>query len=80
MKPAQPDPDPVGMGRRFHLAVQPGCECPKCKEWSMDLLVWIDDDTVECATCGTRYQPATGKVVGTADNPPAGGGTPDDGS
>ena len=45
-------------------AVQPGCECPQCQEWSMDLLVWIDDDTVECATCGTRYQPATG-------NPPA---------
>jgi len=61
MKPSPSNPN----------TVQPGCECPQCQEWSMDLLVWIDDDTVECATCGTRYQPATGKVVGVADSPPA---------
>ena len=32
--------------------------CPKCGENLCDRLVWIDDDIVRCASCGTQYQPA----------------------
>jgi len=67
MTGAVPDPNLVGKGEWTHLAVPPGCQCPECREWRPDLLVWIDDDTVECETWGTQYQPATGKVSGPAD-------------
>lgn len=46
---------PVPADREF---VPPGCECPQCHEANMDLLVWIDDETVECQTCKNQYQPA----------------------
>lgn len=49
--------DLFGRGRWTHAAVPPGCECPECREWSPDLLVWIDETTVQCETCGTKYQP-----------------------
>lgn len=65
-----PEPDRherVGGGDRTHAAVRPGCECPTCREREMDLLVWVDDDVVRCATCGTRYNPTTGQVVGRGD-------------
>lgn len=32
-------------------------KCPCCGERRMDWLVWQDDDTVKCATCGTVYDP-----------------------
>lgn len=32
-------------------------KCPCCGERRMDELVWEDDDTVKCATCGTVYDP-----------------------
>ena len=57
----------VGRGEWMHEAVPPGCECPCCREWCMDLLVWLDDDIVRCTTCGTRYNPTTGQVVGCDD-------------
>ncbi len=41
-----------------HELVPPDCECPQCHESDMNRLVWVDDDTVECQTCKTRYQPA----------------------
>jgi hypothetical protein len=44
-----------------HEAVPPGCGCPSCHEADMDRLVWIDDETVECQTCKTRYNPMTGE-------------------
>ncbi|GIW89991.1 MAG: hypothetical protein KatS3mg109_0423 [Pirellulaceae bacterium] len=37
--------------------VLPGYQCPHCGEDDMDYLVWIDDDRVRCATCGTIYNP-----------------------
>jgi len=47
-----------GENGQDHELVPPGCECPQCHERDMDLLVWIDDETVECQTCKTRYRPA----------------------
>lgn len=37
--------------------VSPDSACPKCSERDIDCLVWIDDDIVRCATCGTEYDP-----------------------
>ena len=31
--------------------------CPKCGERHVDALIWIDDETVACQTCGRQYQP-----------------------
>ena len=31
-----------------------GPECPHCGEDDVDKLVWQDDVTVKCETCGTR--------------------------
>jgi len=31
--------------------------CPSCGEAWQDELVWIDDETVDCQTCGCRYTP-----------------------
>jgi phage FluMu protein Com len=31
--------------------------CPKCGENRMDWLAWRDDETVQCGTCGMKYQP-----------------------
>jgi Zn ribbon nucleic-acid-binding protein len=32
-------------------------KCPDCLERNADLLVWQDDDvTIECQTCGARYE------------------------
>jgi hypothetical protein len=31
--------------------------CPGCGERHVDNLVWIDDETVKCATCGALYDP-----------------------
>lgn len=30
-------------------------QCPQCHENRMDWLVWTDDDTLTCATCGYEY-------------------------
>jgi hypothetical protein len=32
-------------------------KCPICGERRIDFLIWIDDDTLECATCHVRYRP-----------------------
>jgi formylmethanofuran dehydrogenase subunit E len=37
--------------------VAEGSECPRCGERSPDHLVWQDDGTVRCSTCGQRYTP-----------------------
>ena len=37
--------------------VAEGNECPRCGERSPDHLVWQDDGTVRCSTCGQRYTP-----------------------
>ena len=37
--------------------VSPGDACPGCDERDIDRLVWIDDERVRCATCGTTYEP-----------------------
>jgi len=32
------------------------CGCPDCGETHTDALIWQDDETIRCATCGTRYE------------------------
>ena len=54
--------DVVGKRGWTHTAVPPGCECPSCKEWCPDLLVWVEDDRVECETCGAIYDPRYGTI------------------
>ena len=49
-------PPPVEQNR-----VAPSMACPRCGENDADALVWLDDDQVRCATCGSVYDPeATG--------------------
>lgn len=31
--------------------------CPHCGERRVDSLVWLDDETVQCITCGRTYRP-----------------------
>jgi len=57
-----------GKGKWTHEAVPPGCECPECSEWRMDLLVWVDDEEVRCTSCDAIYNPNTRKRVGSADD------------
>lgn len=33
--------------------------CPHCGEDRTDFLVWLDDETVQCASCGHMYQPGS---------------------
>ena len=54
--------DLVGKGEWTHQAVPPGCKFPGCKEWCPDLLVWVENDRVECQTCGAIYDPRDGKL------------------
>ena len=42
--------------------------CPKCGQRDIDRLVWIDDDRVECQTCGTVYNPVERKGGDHATN------------
>ena len=44
--------------------VEPGCECPNCRESRIDWLVWVDDEAVECSTCGLQYEPGGAVLVG----------------
>ena len=37
-----------------HVADAHGC--PRCGETHQDKLIWQDDETIECASCGTRYE------------------------
>jgi len=37
-----------------HVAEAAGC--PRCGETHQDALVWQDDETIRCASCGTRYE------------------------
>ena len=37
--------------------------CPGCGERRVDELVHLDDDHVQCATCGTEYNPLTREVI-----------------
>jgi len=38
------------------VTVDDGFGCPDCGERRVDWLPWIDDDTIECQTCGAQYQ------------------------
>ena len=31
--------------------------CPHCHNRNLDELVWLDDETVKCTRCNTKYQP-----------------------
>jgi hypothetical protein len=46
--------------------VPTGCKCPDCGEDDVDLLEWVDEECVCCASCGSVYAPAD-----RGDNPPA---------
>ncbi len=35
--------------------------CPRCGEADYDRLVWLDDERIRCATCGTVYDPERGQ-------------------
>lgn len=37
--------------------VRPEDACPKCGECECDVLVWLDDEQVECQSCKTVYRP-----------------------
>jgi hypothetical protein len=38
--------------------VEPAAACPSCGERNADRLVWQEEDeTVQCAGCGTTYRP-----------------------
>jgi len=37
--------------------VDPGEQCPDCDECRVDFLIWLDEETVECQTCGRQYSP-----------------------
>ncbi len=43
-------------------SVDPEQACPWCGERNMDLLIWIEDDVVECHTYTCRYDPTEGLV------------------
>ena len=33
--------------------------CPHCGENRVDFLVWLDDEVVQCASCGQMYRPGS---------------------
>jgi uncharacterized Zn finger protein len=33
--------------------------CPHCGENRVDSLVWLDEETVQCASCGRLYRPGS---------------------
>ena len=37
--------------------------CPGCNERRVDELPYLDDDVIQCATCGTEYNPLTREVI-----------------
>ncbi|MFN0132726.1 MAG: hypothetical protein ACKVW3_09395 [Phycisphaerales bacterium] len=43
--------------------VDPCDACPLCSERRVDMLVWIDDDRVECTMCGMVYQPGNPPIA-----------------
>ena len=42
------------------VSVTAGCPC--CKERRVEWLVWLDDESVRCETCGKRYVPGEGSI------------------
>ena len=39
--------------------------CPRCGESRVDFLVWLDDEIVQCTSCGETYEP--GQNTGEPD-------------
>mgnify|MGYP000210984190 CR=1 FL=1 len=37
--------------------VEPEDACPVCGQRDADELVWLDDERVECQSCGKEYRP-----------------------
>lgn len=69
----QPDDSGAFDAGEFHEdPVHPNSACPFCEQAECDRLVWIDDERVRCDSCGTIYDPLTGKVVGPPDRPEGG--------
>jgi len=33
--------------------------CPHCEEKRADFLVWLDDEWVQCSSCGHMYRPGS---------------------
>ncbi|HET6844930.1 MAG TPA: hypothetical protein VFK06_25085 [Candidatus Angelobacter sp.] len=34
-----------------------GFPCPRCGDDRVDFLAWLDDEFVQCASCGWTYRP-----------------------
>jgi transcription elongation factor Elf1 len=39
-------------------------KCPVCGEHRLDWLKWVNDETLECATCHMRYWPTYSPLNG----------------
>lgn len=37
--------------------VDPGFECPRCKNDGVDELEWLNENHVQCLLCGYVYEP-----------------------
>lgn len=37
--------------------------CPECEERRVDELPFLEEDHVQCASCGTEYNPLTREVI-----------------
>jgi uncharacterized Zn finger protein len=42
---------------RTENCVEPDQACPECGEDYIDSLIWLDDEKVECQSCGKVYFP-----------------------
>ena len=45
----------------YHNIVSDDAKCPTCGEQDADLLVWLDDERVQCSTCDTVYYPSSSR-------------------
>lgn len=48
----------VGNGRQPVDPVEAEDGCPSCGQRESDMLVWIDEDRVQCQSCKAIYAPA----------------------
>lgn len=52
--------DIAGESFAEEIRVDVNARCPNCQEDDPDRLIWLDDETVDCGTCGHNYMPPTG--------------------
>ena len=54
--------EPNTPNEHHDASVDPEQACPWCGESCIDLLIWLEDDVVECHTCTCQYDPSEGLV------------------